>query len=256
MDCYKDDFEDSNHKVEEKDFDECLKEAQANGYAEQDPTADIEGHDAVRKIAILSSLAYGEYVDSDNIFTEGITKVTLADMKFAEKIGHTIKLLALARKVEGGIYARVSPVVLPLSHPLATVNDVFNGIMVRGNALGDSMFYGRGAGKLPTASAVVADVIDCAKNLDKFKGQVWEKKTDNNIVDMDTVKSAWMVRCVSNGNQQDAIDLVKREFGDVDIITVFGEEQFAFVTELEIESEILKKIENCEVAVAKIRMYK
>lgn len=243
-------------KKEGKDFAECLKEAQANGYAEQDPTADIEGHDAVRKIAILSSLAYGEYVDSENISTEGITKLTLNDMKFAEKIGSTIKLLALSRRVEDGIYARVSPVVIPLSHPLSSVEDVFNGIMVRGNALGDAMFYGRGAGKLPTASAVVADVIDCAKNLGEFKGQIWEKKSDNNIIDCDKVKSAWMVRCASNGNQQEAIDIVKKQFGDVEIITLFGEEQFAFVTDLEVESEILKKIDECPVAVGKVRMYK
>lgn len=156
------------------DFDEVLKEAQKNGYAEAKPEADIEGFDACRKIAILSSLVYGKTVNYEKIHTEGITKVSSRDMEYAKKLGMTIKLLAKYELGKAGAYAYVAPHLLQKDNPLYNVNDVFNAILVRGNMLGDAMFYGRGAGKLPTASAVVGDVVECAKNIGKNLPCDWE----------------------------------------------------------------------------------
>ena len=147
------------------DFDEVLKDAQAKGYAEKDPTADIEGYDACRKIAILSSLAFGKYVDYEDVYTEGITKITSADFAYAKVLGSRIKLFGTSKKKEdGSISAMVCPVMITNEHPLFAVNDVMNAILVRGESMGDLMFYGAGAGKLPTASAVVSDVVNAARN--------------------------------------------------------------------------------------------
>lgn len=149
------------------DFETALRGAQENGYAEKDPTADVEGFDTCRKIAILASLAFGKYVDSEEIPTEGITKITLEDVAYANEFGGAVKLVGMASKVGDGVYAGVCPVILKKEHPLAGIDDVFNGILVKGDALGDVMFYGRGAGSLPTASAVVSDIIDAVKHKDK-----------------------------------------------------------------------------------------
>ena len=146
------------------EFDEVLKDAQAKGYAEKDPTADIEGHDPCRKIAILTSLVAGKQVDFEDIHCEGITKITATDIKYAKAMGRSIKLLASSRQVGDSYSCMVAPYMLDQSHPLCGVNGVFNGIFVHGNVLGDAMFYGSGAGKLPTASAVVADVVDMVKH--------------------------------------------------------------------------------------------
>ncbi len=152
-----------------KDFSDALADAQEKGYAERNPAADVEGHDACRKLAILSSMAWGKFVDYNEIPTEGITKITLDDVKYAEKLNCVIKLIGYSEKVDDKIYARVAPMLVPNEVILSGVNDVFNAVMVRGDSLGDAMFYGRGAGKLPTASAVVADVIDCVRHLDSKK---------------------------------------------------------------------------------------
>lgn len=146
------------------DFDEVLKDAQAKGYAEKDPTADIEGHDPCRKIAILTSLVAGKQVDFEDIHCEGITKISATDIKYAKAMGRSIKLLASSRQVGDSYSCMVAPYMLDQSRPLCGVNGVFNGIFVHGNVLGDAMFYGSGAGKLPTASAVVADVVDMVKH--------------------------------------------------------------------------------------------
>ena len=146
-------------------FDNALRAAQKKGYAEADPTADVEGHDTCRKIAILSALAFGDSVLTERIPTEGITKITAEDVAYAEKLGYSIKLIGHATKAEdGGVFAAVFPAFVPKSNPLAGINDVFNGIIVKGEDLGDVMFDGRGAGKLPTANAVVADVVDAIKH--------------------------------------------------------------------------------------------
>ena len=147
---------------EGSDFSDALKEAQEKGYAERNPEADVEGHDACRKIAILSSVAYGKYVDYREISTEGITGISAVDIRYAKALGARIKLLASSRLTDRGCTARVSPVMIRQDSPLYAVNDVFNAVFVHGNMLGDAMFYGNGAGSLPTASAVAADVVACA----------------------------------------------------------------------------------------------
>ena len=176
-------------------FEAALKEAQANGYAEQDPTADVDGHDACRKICILAALAFGQHVYPDQVPTQGIRGVTLADVAYADSCGYKIKLLGRAiREPEGKVCAFVAPHLVSCENPLAGVEDVFNAIAVKGNAIGDVMFYGRGAGKLPTASAVVADVIDAAKHRDEKKRVFWAEGGEDTTVSPDGLASAWYVR--------------------------------------------------------------
>lgn len=152
--------------AEHVDFDDVLKEAQEKGYAESDPTADIGGLDAARKITILASIAFNTRVSLDDVYIEGIQNLTLRDIEYAEELGYVVKLLAIAKNDhENGISLRVHPTMLPKTHPLATVNDVFNAIFVNGDAIGEAMFFGRGAGRMPTASAVCGDVIDVARNI-------------------------------------------------------------------------------------------
>ncbi|ORU00282.1 Homoserine dehydrogenase [Anaerovibrio sp. JC8] len=148
------------------DYDEVLKEAQAKGYAEANPAADVEGLDAARKAAILGSIAFNTRIHLDSVSVEGITTIEAADIAYAKQLNYVIKLLAVAKDYgDKGVNVRVHPVFLPATHPLAAVNDVFNAIFLRGNAIGDAMFYGRGAGSLPTASAVLADIIAVARNI-------------------------------------------------------------------------------------------
>lgn len=147
------------------DFKQVLKEAQELGYAEADPTADVEGLDAARKIAILSSIAFNSRVTLEDVYVEGITSITATDIKFAAELGYVIKLLAIAKEENGFIQTRVHPAFIPNNHPLAAVNDVFNAVFVKGDAVGEIMHYGRGAGKMPTASAVVGDIIDICRNI-------------------------------------------------------------------------------------------
>lgn len=145
-------------------FENALRDAQKKGYAEKDPTADIEGLDTCRKIAILSSLAYGKAIDRSKVETEGITNITAADVAYAEKAGYSIKLIGYSSREGKNVYAAVFPAFVSKQNPLSSINDVFNGIVVKGDDLGDVMFYGRGAGKLPTANAVVSDIIDAVKH--------------------------------------------------------------------------------------------
>lgn len=146
-------------------FAQVLAEAQAKGYAEADPTADVGGFDAARKIAILASIAFNTRVPLSKVHTEGITGITADDITFANELGYVIKLLGIAKNRPDGIEVRVHPTFIPKHHPLAAVGDVFNAVFVRGNAVGDTMFYGKGAGELPTASAVVADIMDAARDI-------------------------------------------------------------------------------------------
>lgn len=155
------------------DFADVLKEAQELGYAEADPTADVEGLDAARKIAILSSIAFNSRITLDDVYVEGITSITAADIKYADELGYVIKLLAIAKQEDGLIQTKVYPAFLPKDHPLAVVNDVFNAVFVQGDAVGEIMHYGRGAGKMPTASAVVGDIIDIGRNIvSGFNGRI------------------------------------------------------------------------------------
>ena len=173
-------------------FEEALSQAQEKGYAERNPDADILGFDACRKISILASLAGGKYVDPDKIHTEGITKITLDDVKYAGKMGYVIKLIGYFKKLDdGNVAVRVSPMLIEKNHPLAGIEDVFNGIFVVGDSVGECMFYGRGAGKLPTASAVVADVIDISRNLNTSKSAIWEKSETEFVVNYEDIETSY-----------------------------------------------------------------
>ncbi len=187
-------------------FEAALKEAQDNGYAERDPSADIEGHDACRKICILAAIAFGRHVYPEQVPTEGITKITLADVDYADAAGKKIKLLGRAIRMEDGkVCAYVAPHLVDCSDPLAGVEDVFNGISVRGDAIGDVMFYGRGAGKLPTASAVVADVIDIAKQLGHRKAMCWAPGGEDVTCGSDALDSRWYVRANADADGLKAV---------------------------------------------------
>lgn len=227
-------------------FEEVLKEAQEKGYAERNPEADIEGYDACRKIAILSSLMCGKNVRYQDIYTEGITKITADDFKYAKVMDYTIKLLGLAKEENGGLYAMVSPFLISKSHPLSMVNDVFNAVCVHGNMLGDSMYYGRGAGKLPTASAVVSDVVDCARHIGKIITCFWDAE-DVKLTNVDEVERAFFVR-VEKAKEQEA----KETFGDVKEITAGVDGEFAFVTGRMSEKEFNEKAEKVGV-ISRIR---
>ena len=227
-------------------FEEVLKEAQEKGYAERNPEADIEGYDACRKIAILSSLMCGKNVRYQDIYTEGITKITADDFKYAKVMDCTIKLLGLAKEENGGLYAMVSPFLISKNHPLSMVNDVFNAVCVHGNMLGDSMYYGRGAGKLPTASAVVSDVVDCARHIGKIITCFWDAE-DVKLTNVDEVERAFFVR-VEKAKEQEA----KETFGDVKEITAGVDGEFAFVTGRMSEKEFNEKAEKVGV-ISRIR---
>lgn len=181
---------------EHKDFATALAEAQEKGYAERDPSADVDGIDTCRKIAILSAIAFGKLVPPEKVQTEGIRNVTLRDVANAEKFGASIKLIGKAVRVDGKISACVSPTLVRRSNPLSGISDVYNGILINGNAVEDVMFYGRGAGKLPTASAVVSDIIEIASYLSHptHNTAVWERLTDDEILPADKLKSRWYLR--------------------------------------------------------------
>lgn len=208
-------------------FDFALKEAQKLGYAEQDPTADVEGIDACRKICILSTLAFGRHVYPDNIETEGITKVSVADAAYADSCGKTIKLLGRAElQSDGTVCIFVAPHLLDRSSPLGNVNDVFNAVLITGNAVGDVMFYGQGAGKLPTASAVTADIVDAVQHIGQRKYLTWEDSEPSQIRSPRTLKSRWYVRINISVEQARAI------FGDIAMLARPGapEGETAFLT--------------------------
>lgn len=229
---------------EGKDFDTALKDAQANGYAEANPTADIEGYDSCRKIAILSSIAYGMFIDYKNIPTEGIANITYDDLEIVQALNFKIKLTAYSKVLGGKVFARVCPVILTLSHALANVEDVFNAILVSGDAIGDVMFYGRGAGKLPTASAVVGDIIDIAKNIDRSHMYVWTEKQEDNLLDPGEVETRYFVR-VKVRNGEEAKNYINKSFGVTEFIKLHGyQDQVAFITKKASDKEISGKIDN------------
>ena len=221
---------------EGSEFDDVLKDAQAKGYAEKDPTADIEGYDACRKIAILTSLVCGQQVDFEDIHTEGITKISATDIKYAKAMGRAIKLLASSKKVDEGYVAMVAPFLLPQTHPLYSVNGVFNAIFVHGNVLGDAMFYGSGAGKLPTASAVVSDVVDMAKHLDVNIALEWSSKKLE-LVDYKNLKNRYLVRTTADKAA------VEKAFGSVEYVVAEGVSgEIGFVTESMSEADYEKRV--------------
>ena len=219
------------------EFSDALALATELGYAEADPTADIEGIDAGRKVAILASVAFNSRVTLDNVHIEGITKITPADMEYAKELGMTIKLLATSRRIGDSFYAMVAPFLVGQSSPLYSVNDVFNAVFVHGNVLGDAMFYGSGAGKLPTASAVVADVVDEAKHLHRNIMTNWSSYALK-LMDMDEVEGRFFVRVSDT-----TMDEVEKAFGDVQTIEPDDlPDEFGFITPVMKQAEYYEKI--------------
>ena len=234
------------------DFDEALKTAQELGYAERNPEADIEGYDACRKIAILSSLAFGNNVDFEEIYTEGISKVSALDVAYAKKMGYAIKLLASSKKEDDNFYAMVAPFLVDKQNPLYSVNDVFNAIFVKGNVIGDVMFYGSGAGKLPTASAVVSDIVEAAKNLDAdvsggFSGEKLELTTTEND------SRRFFVRI--SGNKDEKKAEVESALGVVETVEVEGVSgEFGVITAKMTEKDFAEKAEKISGFISRIRI--
>lgn len=234
-------------------FDEALRLAQELGYAEKDPTADIEGHDACRKICILAALAFGKHVYPENVHTEGITKITSADTAYAEFADCVIKLIGRAKLLDNKkCIITVYPAFVSKSNQLAHVDDVFNAITVRGDAIGDVMFYGRGAGKLPTASAVVADIIDCVKHLKARKYLSWDDGDSSYVADykQDTVRM--YVRLKSKVERNIVKANAEKLFGEIKLLGRNGEEpnELAFITPYSSEETLLSQLEklsDCEI---------
>ena len=236
---------------EGSDFDSVLKDAQDKGYAEKNPEADVEGYDACRKIAILTSLAYGKQVDFEDIYTEGITKITDVDIKYAKALGASIKIFGSSKNVDGKIYAKVAPVLIASNHPLYMVNDVFNGIFVKGNMVGDLMFYGSGAGKLPTASAVVGDVVAAAKNLNTTVPMIWDSEKLE-IADIKDASQRFFVRL--SGDKAANESKVVATFGKVQVVDAGIADEYAFITDEVKEGDFAKKAEELGNVVSRIRV--
>ena len=237
----------SKMEKEGADFAEVLKEAQEKGYAERNPEADVEGYDACRKIASLSSLMCGKNVKYEDIYTEGITMITATEFVYAHAMGKTIKLLAQSKEVDGKFYAMVAPFLIGRDHPLYMVNDVFNAVCVHGNMLGDSMYYGKGAGKLPTASAVVSDVVDCARHLGKVIMCFWDD-TDVTLTGIEEAKRSFFVR-VSDDKEKEAI----AAFESMRVVEADVPGEFAFVTDVMTEKEFNEKAEKIGI-ISRIRI--
>lgn len=232
-------------------FEDVLKEAQEKGYAERNPEADVEGYDACRKIAILSSLMTGKHVDYKDIYTEGITKISTRDFAYAKAMKRSIKLLATGKEVDGKYVAMVAPFMIPTSHPLYCVNDVFNAVYVTGNMLGDSMYYGRGAGKLPTASAVVSDIVDCARHVGKTIMCFWDEEKVE-LENTDEVMQIFFVRVDKSKTSKEDVEKV---FGNVSFINMPEyDDEVAFVTEAMKEKDFKAAAEKCEGLLSRIRV--
>lgn len=227
-------------------FEDALSDAQKKGYAERNPAADVEGYDACRKICILASLATGKKIDYQKVYTEGITNLTLRDTGYADELGSVVKLLGYCKRLDNGkVDIKVAPMMVGEEEPLATVAGVYNGIQVRGNAIGDAMFYGPGAGKLPTASAVVGDVIDLVKS--PRTGRVLWVKTDEDLVqDIDQSHSAFFVRIATDERTPEsakgqAVSALKALFGEVTVIDKY-EDELGFLTAVMSEGELKAKL--------------
>ncbi len=232
------------------DYAEVLAQAQAKGYAERNPEADVEGYDACRKIAILSSLVYGKTVRYEDIYTEGITKITSEDFKYAKAMKRSIKLLAMSKDMDGKCFAMVAPFMIRSENPLYCVKDVFNAVCVHGNMLGSTMYYGRGAGKLPTASAVVSDIIDCAKHQGKFIFCFWDQEKVE-LSSKDEMSWKFFVRV--NGAYE--ASGVKEVFGETEIIQLPEcPDEFAFITDEISEKEFDEMIKGVKNVITRIRL--
>ncbi len=227
---------------EQMAFDDALALAQKLGYAERNPSADVDGHDACRKICILASLSFGNHIYPEFVHTEGIRNVTLEDVAYAENWGGVIKLIGRAKRSEegGGIFAMVSPALISHDSQLSSVDDVFNGILVRGDATGDVVFYGKGAGKLPTASAVIADIVDAVKSTSTSKSLHWQDDGKNHVLDYRQQKGAFYLRMEG---VEEGVQRARELFGEIRLLHRQGqpENEFAFVTPVLSESAMEEK---------------
>lgn len=230
------------------DFADVLKEAQELGYAEKDPTADVEGYDACRKIAILTSLAYGQQVDYQDIYTEGITKITAEDFKYAKAMGASIKIFGSSKKIGGRLYAMVAPQMIKSDNPLFAVNDVFNAICVTGNMLGDVMFYGKGAGKEATASAVVSDVVDAVKHMNINVMTIWEDEKLP-VSPMDEMKNRFFVRIGAEEKEK-----AEKTFDEIEAVDAGIDGEFGFVTGVMTEGEFNDAMAEFDTFITRIRV--
>ena len=233
---------------EGSDFDVVLKEAQELGYAEKDPTADVEGYDACRKIAILTSLAYGKQVNYEEVYTEGITKITAEDFQYAEKLEAAIKIFGSSRKEGGKLYAMVAPQMIRRDNPLFAVEGVFNAICVTGNMLGDVMFYGKGAGKEATASAVVSDVVDAVKHMNINVMTIWED--EKMIVEpMEEMENRFFVRIGKEEKEK-----VEKLFDEPEFVDAGLEGEIGFVTEKITEGRFAEALKELSTVITRIRV--
>lgn len=226
-------------------FDDALKQAQELGYAEKDPTADVDGHDATRKLCILGSLAFGKHIYPEYVHCSGIRNITLDDVEYAEDAGYAVKLVGLIENTDSGLVATVCPRLVSVNNPLSSVNDVFNAIMVTGDAVGDVLFYGRGAGKFPTASAVVADIIDAIKHEGRDMITLnWEDSCDRSFIrPYKSAKVSMYVR-ISAENVDSLKATITGMFGYVDFIPRKhrSKNELAFITPVMQESEIDRRL--------------
>jgi len=236
--------------VDNMDFDTALKLAQDKGYAEKNPAADIEGHDACRKVCILAALGFGKHVYPEQVKTEGITQITLEDVETADSFGYVIKLIGSAKKLsDGRITAQVRPTAVSREHVISGVNGVFNAVLVTGDQTDEVMFYGKGAGKEATASAVVADIIDCAKHIDSRKYLYWEDGYDSYVATDIDEECSMLVR-IKAEDYDVALDIFNSVFPDVSCIKNQYSKEISFVTEKDLTSNINNKLaefKNCKI---------
>ena len=236
--------------VDNMDFDTALKLAQEKGYAEKDPTADIEGHDACRKVCILAALGFGKHVYPEQVKTEGITDITLDDVEAADSFGYVLKLIGSAKKLpDGRITAFVRPTAVSREHVISGVNGVFNAVLVNGDQTGEVMFYGKGAGKEATASAVVADIIDCAKHLDARKYLYWEDSDSDYVAENLDEECRLLVRIIAE-NYKETLNCFEKQFAGLNCVKNQYTKEITFVTDTALKSEHTKKLaefKNCKI---------
>ncbi len=222
---------------EKMSFESALQLAQELGYAEKDPTADVEGHDACRKICIISSLVFGKHVYPKSVFTKGISKVDLKDVSIADDMNYSVKLIASVKKQDNGkILPAVMPMLVPFDNIISNVSDVFNAVLVTGDGFDKTMFYGRGAGKFPTASAVLGDVIDCAKHKITVFSQSWESSKDDSFIDsIDNFMAKWYFRVPVSAEVSNIAD---GEIKNVDDEKVFISTEMSYAEAKKLEAEL------------------
>ena len=238
-------------KREGADFATVLKEAQEKGYAEKNPEADVEGHDACRKIAILSSLMLGKTVHYEDIYTEGITQITVEDFRYAKELERTVKLLAISKLTDEGCFVMVAPFLISNTNPLHGIHDVYNAVFVHSNMLGDSMYYGKGAGKRPTASAVVSDVVDCARHQGKTVMCFWDAE-EVKPIDYRTVVRRFFVRADSRELEETK---AREVFGEIAVIRLADKPQeYGFVTPPMAEQAFAERRDGLKGILSRIRL--